>query len=173
VAPFTKLDVGHFRNTLCQKLIPLADGVRDLATQLGARPYRVFLVKTQWSEGERGLGIEEIIEETEILPVPKLSSMDGIALQLQSIGIDEIGTTKVSEISGRYTEDQLRGLGPGGEELPKDQNFYWEIVFMRTDGEQPRRRFLPRGVPDYKPTRIQWEVTLLRASRDRQRDGSP
>ena len=170
---FTTLDRSGFAATLGQKLIPVVDSVRDLATRLGTRPYRVYLVVTKWAEGERGLGVEEVLRVTEILPVPKVASMDGLALQLQTIGIDEIGSVRVSEISGRYTEDQLRGNASDGTPVHADENFYWEIVFLRTDGEQPRRRFLPRGLPSYDPTRIQWTASLVRASRDRDRDGRP
>lgn len=172
--PFTRLSPLSFQRTLARRFIPLADSLRDLLTFFGLRAYQVRLVRTQWTGRRRGAGEEQVIEETLLEPTPKIGDLTSLTEVLQPGGIDEIGTLEVSQISGRYTEDQLRGLGPGGEDIPPDQQFYWEIEFFKTDGEgNVRRRFYVRGTPNYYPGRLQWVVRLERSHEDRDRDGTP
>lgn len=144
-------------------LIDAVDCARQIATDLGARPYRVFRVKTRWTGEERGDGVENVILQEEITPTPKVSGMDGISLQLQDIGLDEVGTTQVSEISARYTEAQLRTPG-----LAPNENFYWEIRLAKDGDQNRRRRYMLVGVPSYSATSLQWTIRLTRAGTDRE-----
>ena len=136
---------------------------------MGIRPYHVHLLKLSWTGQVRGDGQVTEIERTEILPVPKVADLSSIQLQLQSVGLDEAGSVQVSEISGRYTEFQLCGRGPAGEELDPNQEYMWEIVWARDDKTTPiYRRFHAQNVPSYNASTFQWTVTLVRASTEDQ-----
>jgi hypothetical protein len=153
-----------------QKLTPVADKIRDLRTRLGGVPYRVFLVRTRWSGGHRGRGVEEVLTAQELLPTPKVMSLDGQTWVLHSVGLDEMGDVRVADISPAYTEDMLMGTGAQGEPIPKDQQFFWEIVYPRPLPDAPvRRRYTPKSTPDYKPTRFGWSITLVKAGEERDR----
>lgn len=153
------------------------DELRQIAADMGARPYRVFLVKTRWSGKRRGEGVETVTSEVEILPTPKVDSIDNLNLQLLDIGTDDAGMLKVREISPRYQENQLRGLNPDGSEIAQNETFSWEISLSRGDAEEKkRRRFVIRGVPIYHSSSggaLQWHVSLTRAGSDRNASGAP
>ena len=166
------LEIGR---TIISALNPVADILRDLKTEpFGARPYQVHQVWTRWSGGTRGEGVEEVIAERLILPTPKVADLKGLSATQQMIGQLENGALEVSEISPRYTEEELRGLETGFEEIPGDQSFYWEIMFPRADGAPvPRRAFSTNSAPSYDATNFQWTIRLVRARRDREFDGTP
>lgn len=171
---FTSLETFDIRHTLVRSLVPCVDSIRDLYTCLGARVYEVSLVRTRWSGGERGVGVEEVISDEPILPTPKVGDLSGLTYQTYSLGSEEAGTLQVSEVSARYGEDYLMGRYPEGIETPLDENFYWEIripVAPNESGE--RRRFFPTAVANLTPLRFQWTVTLVRAYQDRSRSGDP
>lgn len=167
---FTKLSGFEIDCTLVSSLTPVADCIRDLATQLGARPYRVSLIWTRWSGGERGIGAEDTVRVEEILPTPKCAPLSSLKLELTEIGLLEAGTIRVTQISARYTEDFLMGKSGIGEEIPRDQNFYYEVEFLRSDGPGPRRRFIPVNVNSYNPLSFDWTIDLIRAAEDRTRN---
>ena len=149
------------------------DDIRQLAADVGARPYRVFLVRTRWSGRERGSGVESVISEDEVIPTPKVE-MGGLQRQMLDIGMDEQGTATVTEISPRYLENQLTGQLPNGEEIPGNETFYWEISLSRGDSDSNRRsRYMIQGVPIYEATRLQWTARLVRAGSDREASGEP
>lgn len=160
---------GEFQNTLVGQVGCCVDQIRQINTDMGLRPYHVYIVKLQWTGRQRGDGVLTELERTELLPVPKVADLSNVQLQLQPIGLDEVGTLQISEISARYNEFQLRGLGPAGEELGKNQEFMWEVSWARDDGTTPiRRRFHPQTLPTYNPGMFQWSVTLVRASTENQ-----
>jgi len=149
------------------------DELRQLNAELGARPYRVFLVRTRWSGKRRGQGVETVFSEDEILPTPKLSELSSLQRTMLDIGSDEQGGMNVSEISPRYTEWQLLGLNPDGSAVPENETFSWEISLSRGDaGSKKRRRFTVQGIPGYNASRLEWTVRLGRAGSDRNPDGS-
>jgi len=167
---FTRIE--SLSNPLVASLTPCVDRLRDLYTCLGARVYEVVLVRTRWSGGERGVGVEEVISEEPILPTPQVGDLNGVAFQTFSFGSEEIGTLRVDQISPRYNEDQLMGRYEGGAPIPADENFYWEIripISDHTSGE--RRRFFPSNVPNKAPLKFQWSINLMRAHDDRTRAG--
>jgi len=150
------------------------DELRQIASDFGARPYRVFLVRTLWKGGKRGRGPEQVISETEILPTPKVETMMSVQLQMLDVGVDEQGGMTVSEISPRYTENQLLGRNEDGTEIADNETFSWEISMHRGDSDdQKRRRYNVKGVPSYEPTGLQWKVSLVRSGSDRQTGGNP
>jgi len=170
---FTVLSGAQYQRSLVFSLTPCVDSLRDLYTCLGARAYQVSLIWTRWSGGERGVGVEELVRRELVLPTPKVAELSSLRRDLQSIGVDEVGSLRVSEISPRYNEDKLIGLSDDGDPIPEDQNFYWEIEFVRPPpGLGVRRRFTPKSTPSYDPLRFQWSIDLLRASEERLRSGA-
>lgn len=171
---FAVLSGEAYEHTLTGEMIPVADTLRNLLTCFGQRPYQVRLVWTQWSGGKRGIGVEQVVRVKRLLPTPLVESIDAITLTVQPIGLDEVGNARVREISGTYTEEFLRGLGPNGEEIPKEQNFYYEVLFPRAEPELPLlRRFSLRGTPAFQPEQFGWTVGLMRSTEDRERSGTP
>lgn len=158
--------------TLAGRLVKVADRVRDLATRFGLRPYRVYIVRTRWTAGERGAGAEYVTQELELQPTPRVASLDSLAEVIQPVGIVEEGTLRVDEISGRYQEEHLRGYGSDGAPPEPDEQVFWEVEWVRQDGQPGERlRFTVRGKPAYEPGRLAWSVTLTRAQQARGRQG--
>ena len=155
----------------------VVDLTRDLKARLGKRPYVVRIVRVRWEAspaviGPRGRGAEVLVGKPFLIePTPLVSDLSNLRLVIQSIGQIEVGELRVSEISARYTEDQL-GLRPaGGGQLPSNEEAFWEVEFpVSSPGE--KRRFGTVGVPNFNPT-MGWTVNLVSARRRRSRDGSP
>lgn len=159
---------------LTDALIPVVDAARDLYAQLGSRAYHVLLVRTRWTGGERGVGVEQVVAEAQVLPIPLVADMTALVARLQAVGVEEVGDVRLTEVSGRYTENDLSGLGPSGEPIPDDEQFYWELHDAEaTAAESPRRRFVLARAPSYDATRFEWTVVLRRVAGDRTRAGDP
>lgn len=175
MAKFTVVTGQQIRKSLARRFVPLGDSLRNLLTKFGLRTYRVTLVTVQWSGGERGVGTPVVIKEEMVLPTPKLSDLSGITEIVQPVGLDEVGQLFVSQISGRFTEDQLMGRASDGSDIAHDTEFFWEIEFPSPDDGAPgeKRRFFPRGVPKYEPGRLAWTVRLEKSHEDRTRGGDP
>lgn len=172
--PFTKVTGQQIQGSLARKFVPLADSLRDLFTKFGLRPYIVRMVRVAWSGIERGVGMPQVESETVIEPTPKITDFTSLQQVLQPIGLDEGGGVMVSEISGRYSEEELKGLKPGELEIPPNVEFYWEIEFPRTDGGAVmKRRFFPRSAPAYESGALQWSLRLDKTSEDRALNGDP
>jgi hypothetical protein len=160
--------------TLARTLIPVADNLRDLLTQFGMRPYRVRIVRVQWSNDARGSGTPVVVAENHLLPTPKLTGLDGITEVLNPVGLDETGSVLISGISGRYTEENLRGIDDDGTVIADNEEVFYEIEYITPSGQPTfRRRFQLRGAPAYFAGRFQWQVTLERTRQDRRRNGDP
>lgn len=171
---FTQFGPGEYARTLTADMVEVADDLRDLYTEFGQRPYRVRIIRTKAADGLRGHGPEVVTFEFEILPTPKLMDLDGIQEILQPIGLDEVGGVTVREISGRLTDEILRGLDEDGTGPGVNENVFYEVEFPRLDGRpSTKRRFQLRGAPFYDAEAIQWRVKLERAHADRDRQGVP
>ena len=171
---FTRLNGPQLANTLGQLLVTPVDRIRDLATQLGMRPYNCAIIRTQWSGGARGHGVENVISTLYLEPTPKLVTMESLEEILNPVGLDENGQVQLIRVSGAYSEDHLRGLDSDGHGPEADQQWYYEIEFPRTDGKpSARRRFNLRGAPDYRAGKVGWTVKLEKAVENRQRNGDP
>jgi hypothetical protein len=158
--------------------VGVVDKVRQIATNLGARPLRVFLVWTTWTGERRGEGEERLLQELEILPTPVVSDPTAIARNPYAAGTLPVGAVSVTEIScGQFSEDLLRGWKlPGGDPIDERRmDFFWEVrEDGRTAGRAPeRRRFRVLGDVYLDAENVQFKVILERASADRRRDGSP
>lgn len=174
MAKFTEVTTKQAKGTLARDFIGLADDLRDLLTQFGLRTYAVRTVRVQWSGGKRGRGTPVVIAEETLLPTPKIGTLEDVKEFAQSIGITELGQLTLKQISGRYTEQQLRGFSDVGEPLPADEEFYYEIEFFPNDsGPSTKRRFAVKGVPTYKPGALQWTIDLEKANDNRTRGGDP
>lgn len=164
-----------YNETLLGELSECVDCWRQIASDLGARPYRIYLVKTRWTGKRRGEGVENPVDVHEITPTPKAEPVSSIQQQLQDIGLDEVGSLQITEISPRYTEDRIMGRTEQGKDIAANESFYWEVVLTRNrPGERAkRRRFMVTGVPSYEATKLQWTVRLVRAGSDRDAEGNP
>jgi hypothetical protein len=172
---FTVLGPNKQLQSLAGSLQPCVDKIRDLNTVFGIRPYIVRMVWTRWSEGYRGDGVEEVIMEQAILPTPVVNAISNLDVTTTSVGNEEFGMLKLSEVSGRFTEDYLEGKDQDGRPIDSAVNFYYEIEYPHQDGTFPgvRRRFELAGAPEYMPSKFQWEISLVRAGENRTRDGTP
>lgn len=161
------------KRTLANRFIRLADNVRQLATKFGIRPYRVWLVWTQFTGTEVGMGKEVEKLRTEILPTPDVGSLDRVALSPSGAGIVRIGDVQIKEISGTFTRDQLLGKtypsrrddgdGPG-----EPIRFFYEIQEDgRGDNPARRERFVPMSEPNRKADDVQWQIMLSRIESER------
>lgn len=173
---FTRVTSSQLAASLGQDLVPVADSIRDIATEFGMRPYEVTLVRTRWSGTARNQGVENVVQETVLLPTPLITDLSGVAQINTAIGLDEFGEVLLQEISPSMREEQLRGFGPNGEPIAPNENFYIEVEFpppgfVDRDGE--RRRFTLKGVPMYFADKFQWQVRLERQRGDRKRSGDP
>lgn len=157
--------------TLVGSMAPCVDHLRDIYTCLGARMYVVVLVKTRWSGGRRGVGQEQVISEEPILPTPLVLDEGALRKTQFGVGSVEQGSIKVTEISMRYTEDQLCGRGLNGEPTPKDEQFYWEVRDSAPGADV--RRYTVDVVPVLDPLNFGWSIGLRRQQGDRTRAGDP
>lgn len=154
--------------SLVESLGSVADDLRQIAVDLGARPYRVFSVVVRWSGGEIGRGTPTS-HEREFLPTPNLRE-PSVNNEPRTGGLVERGSVRLSEISPRYTEDEVRSLF-GCDEEPGVETFV-EVRVDARDGSTERRRFVVSGMPYREATRFQWVAKLLRQDTDRRRNGT-
>jgi len=162
------------RDSLARKLVPVADKLRDLQTRLGGRPYRVKVVRTTWSGLKRGVGVEQVVSELELLPTPLVVDLNGLGEEVSAVGVTEVGQVILQEVSGRYTEDHLTGVDAEGNPVGDSDSLYYEIESFRPDGQPAeRRRFALASVPYYAATKFQWTITLDAQLAKRGRNGRP
>lgn len=165
--------------TLAQDLVPIVDDIRQIATDFGVRPYRVFMVHIQWTGPARGIGEPQEISRREILPTPVVADMSATARTLAAVGMVEEGSIRLSKISASLTEDDLLGRTPdlamfdGTRRDRRNVEFFYEVVQARPTGTEPavRRRFVPESAADLKPGMAGWTISLRKQQQDRSRDG--
>lgn len=172
------VDGRQLDHQLARQLVPVVDQIRQLATDFGTRPYRVFLVHASWSGQVRGIGQSREVSRTELIPTPKIQSMDSTTQQVSAFGRTEEGSIRLSEISARYSEDDLLGKTPDmvRPDLPKTNarnfEFFYEVIQTHAGVDRPaRRRYIPETVPDLKASSCQWTISLTKQEQDRTRDG--
>lgn len=171
---FTVATPDLIRKSLARKLVRPVDKIRDLATRLGARQYRVFIVRTHWTGTRRGEGIEQVVDDVEILPTPKIIDLNTLAEVVTPVGPTEIGLVQLQQVSARYTEDFLTGVSADGTPVMPNDDLYYEVHFFRPDGSPAgRHRFALASTPYYAATKVQWLVTLDAQVEKRRRDGRP
>lgn len=163
--------------TLVESLGSTVDSLRQLYTDFGIRPYRVFSVAVKWSGGSVGRGTASVLAECEFLPTPLLQEWS-VRGAPRSGGLPERGDARLSQISPLYTEDQIRSLSfcPAQATLPtfpRDIEGFIEVRMGHRDPHALRRRFTIAGPPYRSADGFEWRVKLLRQDQDRSRDGVP
>lgn len=160
------------RKSLAHRLGPKVDRIRQIATRLGVRPYRVFLVWSKFTGSEVGEGSELYIRTIELLPTPVVMSMDGISLNPFAQGVLPIGSVRLTRVSSQMTFDQLTGRLAHEDSLPEPYDFFYEIVEDgRGDPEPVRQRFRLLSQPARRAGKLDWIIGLERSSEDRTRKG--
>jgi hypothetical protein len=180
--------------SLANRLGRVADNVRQIATRLGTRPYRVWLHWIRWSGAERGEGFACSIAKVEILPTPKVDTLDSVSFSIFHAGTIPSGSVRVSEISVQYfNEDHLRGLlipdlewteahgplpavsdraGTNGGTICQPFEFFWEVVEDGRNNRAPEKKaFRLLSNPMLQSERAQWTAMLERISPDELRFG--
>lgn len=141
---------------LLDDLVPLADDVRGLYAELGARDFRAFVVRKAWDGGEVGVGNETDVVVTEILPLPNVSAI-GVHGELRPAGLEEEGDLVLSEVSLTWTE---------GELYSPDDLAANEQHLIRLDGATGQgvrsRYYVPAAPPVPDRTGLGWVMRLRR-----------
>ncbi len=173
IRPLTRLEA---RASLASRLGRVADRARQVATRLGARPYRMWMVWARWTGARRGEGRFEVLREMEVLPTPKVATLDSVTFSIFHAGTVPEGSIKVSELSVRYTFDELQGhMVPELHEdvIPAPYEFFYEVrEDGRGDAEPVRQRYSVMSYPFRDAENAQWTMLLQRVSEPRNRDGS-
>lgn len=151
----------------------IADKLRQIATKLGARPYRVMLCWYRSTGDEVGEGDLVLVRELEILPTPTVVDVVNVSRLPFPPGQLPEGTLKVDEVSAGMAEDTLLGrMQPGGGPLPEPYQFFYEVFEDGRSGAPGlRQRYRLYGQPSRNATNVCWSLMLQRASGDRLRDG--
>lgn len=175
MARIRALPAGTASRKLVHRIGRIADNVRQIATNLGARPFRVFLVWEVWDGGEKGEGDVSEYRRIEILPTPMVDNIDALASPTSIAGTVPTGNIRVRDVSvQRYDHNTLSGyLFPNdAEKIPEPYDFFYEVVQDDRHEAKPRRwKFNLTAPPALIPTRATWTLLLERASEDRNRDG--
>lgn len=144
---------------------------------------------TKWTGKERGAGDEVLILRREILPTPKVESLDSVTFSIFHAGTIPAGSVRVRDISvATFTEDTLRGLdstdpATGGAAIPKNHvkrdgagllepyDFFYEVVEDgRGEAEPVRDRYRLLSKPFREAGKVAWTILLERVGPDRTRD---
>ena len=172
VQKFTNPSSMQVGKSLARKLIPVADKLRDLFTKFGMRPYRVRIVRVRWSGERRGVGVPLVEATLDLMPTPLVQDLTTLTEIVQAVGLDEVGSIILSEVSGSFTDDQLRFVDKTGQPQDPNEEVFYEIEFPRPDGlPGARRRFYLRSAPHYNAGRFQWQMRLEKAHENRSRTG--
>lgn len=141
----------------------MADDLRQVAVDMGLRPYRVWVVAVEWSGEAPGKGTARVVQDFELLPTP-IVDLRGLRSDFKAGGKAERGSAKIQEISPRYSEAEISGLF----HVKRGREVFIEIAHDSRDPEpQARRRFGIRGVPYRNTDNFCWDVGLEREVGDR------
>lgn len=179
--PLTSIEA---KRTLANRFTRVADNLRQLATKFGIRPMRVFLVWSRWTGGERGQGVEEEVQRVELIPTPRVASMDSVVFSVFHAGTIPVGSVRVTEISTRYTYDQLTGhmdpalaadgtkrLGHLDHVLQPNDFYYLLYEDGRGDPQPVQAKFRLLNFPTRNAENVEWQLMLEKIHEDRGRDG--
>jgi hypothetical protein len=140
-------------NNLVDKLLPTVGALRSsLFASMGVRQFRVFVVRTSWDGGARGVGVSTATEH-ELTPAPQVTY--GLSYRMEPCGLDEAGWVRLREVDLRYTEGEL-----DGGDIPANETFHYRIEDGQ--GQAIRSRTFTLAKPPF-PDRekdIGWEVHL-------------
>lgn len=147
----------------------VVDRAREVAAQMGLRPYRVSFVHVRWTGRKKGDGVEEVVTQRDILPAPLIADLSGITRTMSAAQIEEAGSVLIDKISAYYSEDQILCRPATGKPLPENEAIYYEVQL----GNGDRRRLVPvgTGVPTFKAV-TGWSVLVSVQSGGRARNGA-
>jgi hypothetical protein len=133
----------------------VADDLRQLATDFGARAQRVVSVRVRWSGGGPGRGTASVVWERELLPTPDVRIYDLVS-EAKSAGRVEAGLVRLRGVSPQYSESEIDTLCHL-EPLAEGEEGWLELRSDPRDGQAPiRRRLAIFGVPYRDVTGCQW-----------------
>jgi hypothetical protein len=144
--------------TTIQDLLQTVDDARSVATDLGARLYRVFVRVRTWAGATQGDGAYADVD-TEILPRPRLrmQMVDGEFNPLDDVNTaagDHVqGIIKVDKISAQIALATLRPA------LAENQRQYF-VLQGADGGEVAPILYVANGPPIRKTT--EWTLQLLK-----------
>lgn len=157
------------QNSIAHRIVPRVDSIRQIATKLGVRPYRVSLVWGVFAGDERGEGAEVEVKRIEILPTPRILPFR-LEHSMFPIGWVPSGILRVKLISATLTEDMLLGKWvPNHHEIaiPQPYSFHYEIVEDGRGDATPRpRKYRLSGAPYRAASSVMWEIVLERIGTD-------
>lgn len=167
--PSLKENDGTGACNLVESLGDVVDDIRQIASDLGARPYTVHAVRVLWSGGEVGRGQPSISQDIALLPTPKVANISIFSRDVDNAGAVERGDATLTGISPRYTEHDIDTM-IGVDSDPAEECFI-EVRIDERDGCTKRRRFTLARPPERRPTMADWMMVLRRHSGDRLVDG--
>jgi hypothetical protein len=91
---------------LVDEMVTVADEARALRGELGADPYRIYVVVRTWSGTEPGDGTPVDVEARELTPTPLVAELD-LQRRWAPHGNDEAGMVRLHEVSLTYTQPEL------------------------------------------------------------------
>lgn len=171
------LPPGKVGKTVIDNLAPTIARVRQIATELGIRPYRVFIFRVTWSGVRIGEGSVSANPgwPIELLPTPKVLGFDASRRPVDVGGTHEIADLRVKYIPFRhgqigYTEDDLVGAALTNP-LADNEQVYYEV---RGDGGEDKgtrltpfpRRFKLIGIPELRKGSLSWFLSLKKVEQD-------
>lgn len=154
--------------SIVSELGPVIDDLRGLNTEFGIRPYRIFLVRTKWDGGQRGVGIESVLTKVEILPRPLVVDLASLDRRSAPVGLQETGDVLMREISfTAFKEDDLMGRVSADGQPAVDEDFFYGIeedTDVHTNTLQVSgRRFYPERATYLDTGKgLEWSVSLKR-----------
>lgn len=131
---------------------------------------------SQWGGSERGEGHERELQRIEMLPTPKVTSLDMVRKSPVSAGVIPIGSVRLDFVSvAQFSEDILVGKWqPVQHEnhIPGKIEFFYLIVEDgRGDPLPSQKKFRLLSTPHRDAGGVKWLITLERISEDLGRDG--
>jgi len=158
------------QTSLVESLGNTVDSIRQIAVDLGVRPYKVHAVRVKWSGGEIGRGTPETVLDQAIVPTPRIRNVTSVNRESTTAGTSEKGNIRLDRISPRYTEDEIKYYFSTQSDLGVDEEGFVEIYVDERDGQTQRKRYVVSRVPERRPDKFDWVVTLRKQEDNRQRD---
>jgi hypothetical protein len=122
------------------------------------RQWRVFVVRREWSGGERGAGDVRLVSSEQLVPDPEVlfDGQGAFMYEMRAHGRDNVGDAILREVSLTYTEAQLTG-----GTIEPHEDFFFKLVDAHGQGLAPRF-FVPKRPPIAdRSKRIGWHVDLV------------
>jgi hypothetical protein len=170
------LRTDEVKASLMSTLSPTIDNIRQIAVDLGLRPYRVFIVHVLWTGDKVGGGNPIELSRREILPTPRIRVMSATSEVLSPFGRVEEGGIVIDRISAKYSEDDLTGKTPDlvDPAMPRtgkrNGEYFWEVQENRPGFPKTiPRRYIRAAAPTLMRGGSHWRIPLNKQTTDRSR----